>query len=1577
MTVESADPNSTLTLSGNISTGAATTTITNRTILLYGSGNGLISGTITNVAPANLGVTVTNTAGTVGTVVVGGAAGSTWTFTGANTYTGTSTTPVLNLAGGTAVVNYSLGGSFASTTNLTLAGGNLTMIGSASGTSQSYAGTLIVGGVGATTAVAGAGVTGGGSNVVINPNGGTTTLTLPNAWTRSAGGTVNFDLSTPGGTSSVVLAAPGTAISGTGALVNGIFGYGTVKDSGGVIGFATNNSGSIGRFTGATTALTAVPATTATSNATTSGVLAISPAASFAVNSLAIDASGGGSLDLGGPTDVMTVTSGGLLMTNATSAGNFTISDGQVGLAAKELIVQQFGTGTLTINGTISSGAGSLTKSGPGTLVLGGANAYTGVTTINTGVLSVSADNNLGSTTGTIAPIIFNGGTLAVTTGFTMSGRAITLDPAGGTFDISPSQTLTIGSVIASPGLAVNGGTGLSAGPLIKTDSGTLTLTGTANTYTGGTFLNAGTINIAADGSLGQTPGSLQAPGVPDINVVFKGNSTLQAGAAAVSLQFNRTVLINSGVTATLDPQANTLSVAGAITSQSGSGGLAIGAGNAAGTVALTSAVSSYTIPTTVNSGTLSVSFLNNEGAGGGNPSSIGASSNAASNLVLATGTTLNYTGGNTTTDRNFTIATGAASYGSLSFGVSNAATRLAMSGAPVGTGTGAGSIGLTKIGAGTLAFTNTENYTGPTNLNAGTLLVNGSLTSSALTMLANTTIGGTGTINTLTVPSSGTLAPGDPATNNGVGTLNASALTLSSGSILKFEFGTGTNDLVNVTNSGGLNILGGQLNILNAGAATAFGTPGTYNLFSYVGTLAGSVNNFTFGTTSSLDSYVVNNNTALHEVQLVISPATSATWNVNGGGLWDSSASNWSPAGVPNNAGEVVIFGPVVTGGAATISLDGNKMAGGIIFNNSTSSYTIDNSGGTGTGTLILDNGAASTSITVSGAPAGTGHTISAPITLNSNLNLSNTVAGTTLTLSGGVTGSGKTVSLTSGTVQIGAGGTTGTLATGPVAMSNGTNLIFDTIGGPNLTLPVLTGTGGTLIQNGNNTLTFAAGGGNTVGGLQANNGTVNLNGNNLSLNNFSGTGANAVVTDNSAAVANPTVFTYAGSASSTFAGSINDGSSGQKVTAVLGLTGGGSLTLTNTSNYSGGTTINQGNINVQATNALGAATGTITMNALSAPTRLEIGNGATIPNPIVVNAANAVATFGVIQASDTTTTTFTGPITFNAAPAAGGEFVGPASGGFMILAGPVFTTGTIPNLLVRQGNVEFADSTGTSSYPVLGVTGPGTVILGHNNGIATNTIIEPGLNNTAGVFDLHGFNQTVSGITQPTVSLATIESTTGPSVLTVNTPATTAVAPFTNFPDSAPDTYPGVLTDALTLSTALSLVKTGPGTLLLTNASTTTNTNSYTGGTTITQGVLGAVVLSSSGGLTGTLGISGGDGTGNDVIFNGGILRYTGATATTDQTFTINPGITGELDVSTAATALTLTNAGNGQSISGPTSAGFIKGGPGTLIIDTPVVTTYAGNTTLSGGTLIVNGSLGTAGTGSFPSLSPLAQR
>ena len=277
----------------------------------------------------------------------------------------------------------------------------------------------------------------------------------------------------------------------------------------------------------------------------------------------------------------------------------------------------------------------------------------------------------------------------------------------------------------------------------------------------------------------------------------------------------------------------------------------------------------------------------------------------------------------------------------------------------------------------------------------------------------------------------------------------------------------------------------------------------------------------------------------------------------------------------------------------------------------------------------------------------------------------------------------------------------------------------------------------------------------------------------------------------------------------------------------------------------------------------------------------------------------------------------------------------------------------------------MQFADTSGTSSYPAIGITGPGTTSLGATNGIATNTVVEPGLNNTAGQLDLAGFNQTVAGITTPTAAGATstIGTNSGTSTLTVNTSAAA-------FPDTAPDTYAGILAGDTVSAGGLgifALVKNGPGTLLLTNASATTG-NDYAGGTLINQGVLGAAALSSNG-SAGSVGyssftvVSALGLTTSNVVFNGGSLRYTGATAATNQTLVVNPGIVGEFDISTAATAVTW----QGQLTGSNTPTGFIKGGPGTLIIDPSFTNSYSGNTTVNAGTMVVNGTFGTAGQGS----------
>ncbi len=128
----------------------------------------------------------------------------------------------------------------------------------------------------------------------------------------------------------------------------------------------------------------------------------------------------------------------------------------------------------------------------------------------------------------------------------------------------------------------------------------------------------------------------------------------------------------------------------------------------------------------------------------------------------------------------------------------------------------------------------------------------------------------------------------------------------------------------------------------------------------------------------------------------------------------------------------------------------------------------------------------------------------------------------------------------------------------------------------------------------------------------------------------------------------------------------------------------------------------------------------------------------------------------------------------------------------------------------------------------------------------------------------------------------------------------------------------------------------KLGDGALMLGGA------NTYTGVVTLTAGTLSVATIG-NGGTAGNLGQSSALAT--NLVFNGGTLKYTGATASTNRNFTINAGKTATIEISGSAN-LTISGASTN------TTGGLTKTGTGTLTLSGANL--HTGITTVSAGTL-----------------------
>lgn len=550
----------------------------------------------------------------------------------------------------------------------------------------------------------------------------------------------------------------------------------------------------------------------------------------------------------------ITTGSGAVTIGSATANQNINIALGasqtwNVGSAA--------GVTGLTVNNVISGIGFSLTKTGTGTLQLGGANTFTGGVFLNAGAIIPASSTALGSS----GNVTFGGGILSYAAtagvGADVSARIKNSTSAIAISASSGKNVVFAGNIDSSN----TGGLTFSNG-----GTGTLALSG-SNTYTGGTTLNgassgstlffnnssaigsgtftisatnAGTIGTTAASDVTLTTNNAQAWN-GNFNYSAASTHNLNLGTGAVTLGGGtRTVTVNNRTTGNV---IQTLTVGGAI----GDGGSGFGLTKAgASTLELTGA-STYSGATTVNSGTLSVSSL----ANGGSNSGIGASSNAATNLVL-NGGTLQYLGSGDSTDRLFSVGTSGGTLdasgtaavnftntGALAFNGQTGTRTFTLTGTNTGTNTLAAAIGdnggatnLTKNGAGTWVLSGANTYTGATTVDGGSLKVSGSINGTtslavnnggsfllgaadAVNNSATVTLGGgtlatagfSDTVGALTLTANSTIDFGTSAISNAF-QFGASTVAWSSGTTLTItNWTTGVDHLFFGTDSTGLSL--------------------------------------------------------------------------------------------------------------------------------------------------------------------------------------------------------------------------------------------------------------------------------------------------------------------------------------------------------------------------------------------------------------------------------------------------------------------------------------------------------------------------------------------------------------------------------------------------------------------------------------------------------------------------------------------------------------------------------------------------------------------------------------------------
>ena len=458
-----------------------------------------------------------------GEIVVGGLSGT------------TPTAGVLVMTGGTLQAAFMRAGSAGGRFDWTAGAVHLTA-------SPNVAVPTVVGLAGGTIATNGfSGTWSGvltGSGGLTKTGAGTLTLTGSNSLLGSVrvnAGTVALN--------HVAAAGPGTILLGGGEVAFGsVSGIATPIV---MLASGTLSAGGItlnGEISGSASHRLGI-ATTTTGNLTLAGSLAgfagtldFGPSSgNIRLNASAATGSGTAQFDLGVSTAAIRTAFAATVQVGSLTGGTGTKLQGATNDAGAVTYVIGGNSRSTSFAGTITDGVFAtpgivgLTKTGTGTLTLsGGSSAFTGVTRVSGGTLSVAVLANggtasgIGSSSADPASLVLDGGALHYTGPAVTIDRGFTVTANGGRFERHGVGNLVLGetAAIVMPGSGdrtlVLGGSStafnsISAGigdpasgrtTLVKDGPGTWRLGG-ASSFTGGTGLRGGSIVAAASGALG------------------------------------------------------------------------------------------------------------------------------------------------------------------------------------------------------------------------------------------------------------------------------------------------------------------------------------------------------------------------------------------------------------------------------------------------------------------------------------------------------------------------------------------------------------------------------------------------------------------------------------------------------------------------------------------------------------------------------------------------------------------------------------------------------------------------------------------------------------------------------------------------------------------------------------------------------------------------------------------------------------------------------------------------------------------------------------------------------------------